>query len=147
VDDDVEYDVFSSTCPSRPVLEDVTGRWGALALGALADGPLRFNALRRHVQGVSQKMLAQSLQALERDGLVNREVQSTFPLQVEYSLTPTGEVLAAKLLDLIAYLRGSMPGIVEAQQSYDKARAQADKAHAQTDKARAAQADKAHAQA
>lgn len=139
--------MFSSTCPSRPVLEDVTGRWGALALGALADGPLRFNALRRHVQGVSQKMLAQSLQALERDGLVNREVQSTFPLQVEYSLTPTGEVLAAKLLDLIAYLRGSMPGIVDAQQSYDKARAQADKAHTQTDKARAAQADKAHAQA
>jgi DNA-binding HxlR family transcriptional regulator len=92
-------------------------------------------------------MLAQSLQALERDGLVNREVQSTFPLQVEYSLTPTGEVLAAKLLDLIAYLRGSMPGIVDAQQSYDKARAQADKAHAQTDKARGAQADKAHAQA
>jgi DNA-binding HxlR family transcriptional regulator len=125
VDDNVEYDVFSSACPSRPVLEDVTGRWGALALGALADGPMRFNALRRHVQGVSQKMLAQSLQALERDGLVNREVQSTFPLQVEYSLTPTGEVLAAKLLDLIGYLHGSMPGIVDAQQSYDKARAQA----------------------
>jgi DNA-binding HxlR family transcriptional regulator len=125
VADDVEYDVFSSTCPSRPVLEDVTGRWGALALGALAEGPLRFNALRRHVEGVSQKMLAQSLQALERDGLVNREVQSTFPLQVEYSLTPTGEVLAAKLLDLIGYLQGSMSGIVDAQQSYDKAHAQA----------------------
>jgi DNA-binding HxlR family transcriptional regulator len=125
VDENVEYDVFSSGCPSRPVLEDVTGRWGALALGALVDGPMRFNALRRHVQGVSQKMLAQSLQALERDGLVNREVQSTFPLQVEYSLTPTGEVLAAKLLDLIGCLSGTMPGIIEAQQSYDTSRAQA----------------------
>jgi DNA-binding HxlR family transcriptional regulator len=125
VNDDVEYNVFSSACPSRPVLEDVTGRWGALALGALADGPLRFNELRRQVEGVSQKMLAQALQALERDGLVNREAQSTFPLRVEYSLTPTGHVLAAKLLDLISYLAGSMPGIVEAQQSYDKAHTQA----------------------
>jgi DNA-binding HxlR family transcriptional regulator len=117
---EIEYDVFSAACPSRAVLEDVTGRWGALALGALADGPLRFNELRRHVDGVSQKMLAQSLQALERDGLVNREVQSTFPLKVEYSLTPPGAVLAAKLLDLIGHLTSSMPGIVESQQSYDK---------------------------
>jgi DNA-binding HxlR family transcriptional regulator len=77
------------------------------------------------VEGVSQKMLAQSLQALERDGLVNREVQSTFPLKVEYSLTPTGEVLAAKLLDLIGYLTSSMPGILDAQHSYDQARAEA----------------------
>ncbi|WP_328330601.1 helix-turn-helix transcriptional regulator [Kribbella sp. NBC_00382] len=121
--DEVEYDVFGAACPSRPVLEDVTGRWGALAMGALADGPMRFNELRRRVEGVSQKMLAQSLQALERDGLVNREVQSTFPLKVEYSLTPTGEVLAAKLLDLIGYLTSSMPGILDAQESYDKSRA------------------------
>ncbi|GAA0577875.1 winged helix-turn-helix transcriptional regulator [Kribbella sandramycini] len=121
--EDIEYDVFSSSCPSRPVLEDVTGRWGALALGALADGPLRFNELRRQVDGVSQKMLAQSLHALERDGLVHRDVQSTFPLKVEYSLTPTGAVLAAKLLDLIGYLTTSMPGILAAQQTYDEARA------------------------
>jgi DNA-binding HxlR family transcriptional regulator len=116
---EVEYDVFGVACPSRIVLENVTGRWGALALGALADGPLRFNELRRRVEGVSQKMLAQSLQALERDGLVNREVQSTFPLKVEYSLTPTGEVLATKLLDLIGYLTGQMPEILAAQHTYD----------------------------
>jgi DNA-binding HxlR family transcriptional regulator len=123
VSEDIEYDVFSAACPSRPVLEDVTGRWGALALGALADGPLRFNELRRHVDGVSQKMLAQSLQALERDGLVLRDVQSTFPLKVEYSLTPTGAVLAAKLLDLIGYLTTSMPTILTAQSEYDEAHA------------------------
>ncbi|WP_433011747.1 winged helix-turn-helix transcriptional regulator [Kribbella sp. CA-294648] len=118
-----DYDVFSAACPARHVLEDVTGRWGALVLGSLGGGPLRFNELRRHVDGVSQKMLAQSLQALERDGLVNRVVQSTFPLKVEYSLTPPGEVVAAKLLELIGYLNSSMPGIVEAQQAYDQARA------------------------
>jgi DNA-binding HxlR family transcriptional regulator len=121
---EVEYDVFGAACPSRPVLEDVTGRWGALALGALAHGPLRFNELRRRVEGVSQKMLAQSLQALERDGLVHREVQSTFPLKVEYSLTPTGEVLAAKLLDLIGYLTGQMPEIIAAQHAYDGQKAE-----------------------
>src|SRR4051812_42485798 len=120
---EVEYDVFGAACPSRPVLEDVTGRWGALAMGALAGGPMRFNELRRRVEGVSQKMLAQSLQALERDGLVNREVQSTFPLKVEYSLTPTGEVLATKLLDLIGYLTSTMPAILKAQQSYDQSHA------------------------
>ncbi|MEU0091393.1 helix-turn-helix domain-containing protein [Kribbella sp. NPDC006257] len=125
MESEVEYDVFGVACPSRPVLEDVTGRWGALALGALADGPMRFNELRRRVEGVSQKMLAQSLQALERDGLVNREVQSTFPLKVEYSLTPTGQVLAGKLLDLIGYLTGTMPSILEAQQAYDKSHANA----------------------
>lgn len=119
MESEVEYDVFGVACPSRPVLEDVTGRWGALALGALADGPMRFNELRRRVEGVSQKMLAQSLQALERDGLVNREVQSTFPLKVEYSLTPTGQVLATKLLDLIGYLTGQMPEIIAAQRTYD----------------------------
>lgn len=124
MESEVEYDVFGAACPSRPVLEDVTGRWGALAMGALADGPLRFNELRRRVEGVSQKMLAQSLQALERDGLVNREVQSTFPLKVEYSLTPTGEVLAGKLLDLIGYLTGSMPEIIVAQQTYDSQKAE-----------------------
>jgi DNA-binding HxlR family transcriptional regulator len=123
VETEVEYDVFGAACPSRPVLEDVTGRWGALALGALANGPLRFNELRRRVEGVSQKMLAQSLQALERDGLVNREVQSTFPLKVEYSLTPTGQVLATRLLDLIGYLTGQMPQILAAQHTYDTQRA------------------------
>ncbi len=70
-------------------------------------------------------MLAQSLQALERDGLVNREVQSTFPLKVEYSLTPTGKVLAAKLLDLIGYLTSQMPGILDAQETYDGQRRKA----------------------
>jgi DNA-binding HxlR family transcriptional regulator len=113
------YDVFARTCPSRPALEHVTGRWGLLALGALDAGPLRFNALCRRVDGVSQKMLAQALQALERDGLVHREVQTAFPPHVEYSLTPLGHQTAAKLLDLIGHLESSMPAILAAQHSYD----------------------------
>ncbi|MEV4314834.1 helix-turn-helix domain-containing protein [Actinocrispum sp. NPDC049592] len=116
---DVEYDVFVSSCPSRPTLEHVTGRWGMLALGALADGPLRFNALARRVEGVSQKMLAQALQALERDGLVHRDVQTTNKLHVEYSLTPVGSEIAGKALELIGLLQARMPDILAAQARAD----------------------------
>lgn len=82
------YDVFAKACPSRGTLEHVTGRWGALTLGALQEGSLRFNELRRRVDGVSEKMLSQTLQALERDGLVHREAQPTNPPRVDYELTP-----------------------------------------------------------
>jgi DNA-binding HxlR family transcriptional regulator len=113
------YDVFASTCPSRPVLEHVTGRWGSLTLAALADGPRRFNDLRRRVDGVSQKVLAQTLQTLERDGFVERTVHSTFPLHVEYSLTPMGQSLADRLLDFLSHLQSQMPGVEKAQRDYD----------------------------
>ena len=67
------FDVFAQACTSRATLEHLTGRWGTLAMVALHDGTLRFNALRRRVVRVSEKMLAQTLQALERDGFVHRE--------------------------------------------------------------------------
>jgi DNA-binding HxlR family transcriptional regulator len=113
------YDVFARACPSRPALEHVTGRWGILALTALADGPLRFNALCRRVDGVSQKMLAQTLQALERDGFVHRELRAVFPPHVEYSLTELGHETAAKLMDLIDHLEMRMPAVLAAQQRHD----------------------------
>src|SRR3954451_9809954 len=72
-----EFDVFAKACVSRAAMEHITGRWGVLVLGGLHDGPLRFNALRRRVDGVSEKMLSQTLQSLERDGFVVREVHST----------------------------------------------------------------------
>ncbi|MCU1576609.1 MAG: HxlR family transcriptional regulator [Leifsonia sp.] len=113
------YDVFSRVCPSRPVLEHVTGRWGSLVLAALEDGPIRFNDLRRRVDGVSQKVLAQTLQALERDGFVCRNQRTVFPLWVEYTLTPSGKDVSAKLLDLITYVEASMDTVLAARQRYD----------------------------
>jgi DNA-binding HxlR family transcriptional regulator len=113
------YDVFSRTCPSRPVLEHVTGRWGSLVLTALEDGPVRFNDLRRRVDGVSQKVLAQTLQALERDGFVCRNQRTVFPLWVEYTLTPQGKDVSAKLLELIAQVEASMDSVLAARQRYD----------------------------
>jgi len=116
---DQDYDVFSRTCPSRPALEHVTGRWGSLTLVALAGGPVRFNDLRRRVDGVSQKILAQTLHALERDGFVERRLISTFPLRVEYSLTDLARPVAERLRDLFSYLEGEMPAVLEAQRRFD----------------------------
>lgn len=122
MDPALESDVFARACTSRLVLQDVTGRWGALALGALHEGPARFNALRRRVDGVSEKMLAQTLQALERDGFVVRDVQGTIPPKVEYRLTPLGARLAEQLVALIELVEGSMGEVLAAQSAYDATR-------------------------
>jgi DNA-binding HxlR family transcriptional regulator len=118
--DDIAYDVFSRTCPSRPALEAVTNRWGLLALRALADGPMRFNELRRRVDGVSQKMLAQALQALERDGFIDRQMRGSFPLHVDYNLTPLGQAAANQVAALVQLVEDHMPLVLAAQQHYDK---------------------------
>jgi DNA-binding HxlR family transcriptional regulator len=117
-----EFDVFVRACPSRSTLEHVTGRWGILALGGLSEGPLRFNELRRRVDGVSEKMLSQTLHALERDGLVHREAQPTNPPRVDYSLTPLGQETADRLVGLIGLVEERMPEVIEAQRRYDEAR-------------------------
>ncbi|MDQ0774209.1 winged helix-turn-helix transcriptional regulator [Streptomyces aurantiacus] len=119
---DLAYDVFAKACPSRGTLEHVTGRWGALTLGALAEGSLRFNELRRRVEGVSEKMLSQTLHALERDGLVHREAQPTNPPRVDYELTPLGHEVAGRLLALIHFLEGRMDEVLGARERYDTAR-------------------------
>jgi DNA-binding HxlR family transcriptional regulator len=116
------FDVFAQDCPSRHAMEHVTSRWGLLALLALRDGPARFNALRRRVDGVSEKMLAQTLHALERDGFVYRHAQPVIPPRVDYSLTPLGEEIGRKLFALVQQLEGRMPAILIAQQRYDEAK-------------------------
>ncbi len=112
-------DVFARACPSRRVLETVTSKWGVLALAALAEGSYRFNALRRRVDGISEKMLAQTLHALERDGLVHRQAYAVVPPRVEYSLTPAGAPIAAKIRELIALIEGQLPQVISAQERYD----------------------------
>jgi DNA-binding HxlR family transcriptional regulator len=100
-------DVFARGCTSRAAFEVVTSKWASLALLALGEGGYRFNALRRRVEGVSEKMLSQTLQALERDGMVTREVVTTIPPRVEYSLTPIGEQVAQKLRALADLLEAT----------------------------------------
>jgi DNA-binding HxlR family transcriptional regulator len=118
--DELVADVFSRACPSRRVMQDVVAKWGTLALVALDEGTYRFNALRRRVDGVSEKMLAQTLHSLERDGLVTRDVQATIPPHVEYSLTPLGQRIAGKLRELIDLVESEMPAIHTAQTRYER---------------------------
>jgi DNA-binding HxlR family transcriptional regulator len=121
-DQDLPYNVFAKACPSRGTLEHVTGRWGGLTLGALYEGSLRFNELRRRVDGVSEKMLSQTLHALERDGLVHREAQPTNPPRVDYELTPLGREVAGRLLALIHCVEGRMDDVLAARERYDGTR-------------------------
>ncbi|TWV30418.1 helix-turn-helix transcriptional regulator [Streptomyces misionensis] len=120
--EELAYNVFAKACPSRGTLEHVTGRWGALTLGALHEGSLRFNELRRRVDGVSEKMLSQTLHALERDGLVHREAQPTNPPRVDYELTPLGREIAGRLLALIESVEGAMDEVLAARGRYDETR-------------------------
>jgi DNA-binding HxlR family transcriptional regulator len=108
-------DVFRRACTSREALEHVTGKWSLLALSALAEGPHRFGELRRRVEGVSERMLAQSLQTLERDGWVHREVRSAIPPHVEYRLTGAGAELVPHLLGLVRFVEGRMPEVTAAR--------------------------------
>jgi len=104
VDVTLRGDVFSSTCPSRVVLDHVTSKWAVLVLVALRPGPLRFSALRRRIGGVSEKMLAQTLRTLEGDGFVARAVAPTTPPQVSYRLTTLGVELTEHLSGLLDFL-------------------------------------------
>ena len=112
-------DVFARDCASRDLLADVAGKWAVLALLALDEGGYRFNALRRRVQGVSEKMLAQTLQTLERDGLVEREVVTTIPPRVEYALTPLGARVAGQVRGLVELLEEAVPEVGAARAAYD----------------------------
>ncbi len=113
------FNVYDPACPARAVLEHVTSRWGVLALGALQERTYRFSELRRRIGGVSEKMLAQTLQTLDRDGLVRREVYPQVPPRVEYSLTGRGREAAALIGALVTWVETRMPAIVDSQQRRD----------------------------
>ncbi|GAA5126416.1 helix-turn-helix domain-containing protein [Haloechinothrix salitolerans] len=96
--------VFPAKCPSRVVLDHVTSKWGVLILVALSEGPQRWGELRRRAEGISEKMLAQTLKTLERDGFVDRHPEPVIPPRVDYSLTERGHELAALLLPLVSWV-------------------------------------------
>ena len=122
VDAALVVDVFARNCASRDLLADVAGKWSVLALLALDEGGYRFNALRRRVEGVSEKMLAQTLHTLERDGLVAREVVTAIPPRVEYALTPLGARVAGQVRALVETLEGAALEVVAAREAYDAQR-------------------------
>lgn len=107
--------VFSEKCPSREVLKHVTSRWGVLVLVALLAGTHRFSDLRRKIGGVSEKMLAQTLQWLEQDGLVRRTAYPVVPPHVEYDLTPMGLEVARHVEQLVDWIEDNLGAILAAR--------------------------------
>jgi len=95
---------FSLDCPSRVLLDHVFSKWGVLVLVALSDGSLRWSELRRTVAGISEKMLAQTLRLLERDGLVHRDAHPVIPPHVDYSLTASGTDLVELMMPLMTWV-------------------------------------------
>ena len=104
--------VMAADCPSRAVLQHLTSRWGTLVMIALATGTHRFSALRRQVSGVSERMLAQTLQQLEADGFVLRFAHDVVPPRVDYSLTPMGREASAHIVARSGWIEANLPAIV-----------------------------------
>jgi len=117
----VNADVYSKDCPSRQVLDRIGDTWSVLIVGALADGPRRYTSLARQIEGVSPKMLTQTLRGLERDGLLTRTVHPVVPPRVDYELTKLGR----SLLDLVGALESwaetHMDEVFAARSTYDGA--------------------------
>lgn len=89
----MKWNPYAAQCPTRQLLDRISNKWVVLVLGLLEGGPKRFNALRREIDGISQKMLTQTLRNLEQDGLLTRRVFPTVPVTVEYELTTLGQSL------------------------------------------------------
>lgn len=89
---DSTTDVFSVDCESRPILDQIANKWSMMAVAVL-DEPRRFNDIKRRLEGVTQRVLTQTLRRLERDGMIERRVLPTSPVGVEYRITPLGESL------------------------------------------------------
>lgn len=117
------FDPYNRNCPSRQMLDEIGDRWTVLIVGALADGPARHSAVAERVDGISQKMLAQTLRTLERDGLITRTAYAEMPPRVEYELTDAGRSLRAPLHALEEWAKGHMPAAFAARERYDSTHA------------------------
>jgi DNA-binding HxlR family transcriptional regulator len=111
--------VYSADCPTRQILDRVGDKWAVLILLLLREQPIRFNQLRRTIEGISQKMLSQVLKSLERDGLIRRRAIATVPVTVEYSITPLGVTLAAAVDPLRDWAERHLKEVQVAQRRYD----------------------------
>ncbi|MFP3964871.1 helix-turn-helix domain-containing protein [Actinomadura fulvescens] len=112
-------DVYSAPCPSRAALDRIADKWTALIVGALSTGTKRYAELRQAIEGISEKMLTQTLRSLERDGLVTRTVHPTVPPKVEYGLTELGRTLEAPLAAVRDWAELHINEVNEARLRYD----------------------------
>ena len=111
--------MYTRNCPSRQILDRIGDTWSVLIVGSLADGPLRYSELAARIEGVSPKMLTQTLRGLERDGMIGRTVFPVVPPRVEYELTSLGRSLLGLVSGLEAWAQEHMPDVVNARDDYD----------------------------
>ncbi len=112
------YNTYVAMCPTREALDRIADKWTVLIIGLLEDRPHRFGELRRAIDGISQKMLTQTLRSLEADGLVARRVQATVPVTVEYSLTPAGRTLTEPLDAIRCWAEKHIEDVLAARSRY-----------------------------
>ncbi|KQQ76967.1 winged helix-turn-helix transcriptional regulator [Acinetobacter sp. Leaf130] len=115
----IEPQCFSSNCPSRVLFDQIADKWSMMVLAVLDDGPHRFNAIKRRLEGVTQKALTQCLRRLERNGLISRHVISS-PLAVQYEITPLGNTLQQPLRQLHAWTIDMLPMVESARNVFDQ---------------------------
>ncbi|MFI9595796.1 winged helix-turn-helix transcriptional regulator [Nonomuraea sp. NPDC052265] len=113
------FDAYFAECPSRKLLDRLSDKWVTLVLSALARGERRYSDLARHIAGVSQKMLTQTLRGLERDGLVARRVTPQVPVRVDYTLTPLGESLMPLVAAIKTWAEENIEDVEAARERYD----------------------------
>ena len=113
------WNCYAAKCPTRFVLDRIADKWSVLIIGALGRQPLRFNMLLREIEGISQKVLSQTLKRLERDGLLTRTVFATVPVSVEYAVTPLGTTLARAVTVIIDWAHANIETVQAAQKTYD----------------------------
>lgn len=113
---------YRADCPTRQILDHIGDRWTVLVIGVLHGGQARFSDLRRRIEGISHKMLTQTLRTLERDGLVTRTVYPQVPVKVVYSLTDAGRTLCEPLRALQAWSITHQPDVSRAREAYDLTR-------------------------
>jgi DNA-binding HxlR family transcriptional regulator len=113
-------DIFRANCLSRQVLELIANQWTPLVIYALEEGTMRFGQLLKRIDGISKKMLTQTLRAMERNGLVKRVVYPVVPPVVEYSLTPLGQTLVEAMTELRVWAYGHLQEVAHARTTYDR---------------------------
>jgi len=110
---------FQADCPTRTLFDQIVDKWSVMVLAVLEPGPQRFNAIKRDLEGVSQKSLTQTLRRLERNGLVVRRVISSSPVAVEYELSALGRTLLPPFRNLYHWVKGAIPEVEAARRAFD----------------------------
>ncbi|WP_171429364.1 winged helix-turn-helix transcriptional regulator [Acinetobacter lactucae] len=116
----LKYNVFQQHCPARLFFEKIADKWVLLILNVLEEETQHFNLLKKNIQGISPKVLSQKLKLLERDGFIERKIQNTSPIRVDYSLTSLGQNVAAMAFQLKEWAETNIEQVLAAQMTYDE---------------------------